>query len=179
MSIATSTLTVQNVAPTILAVNQGPFAAGQEAVVRVDFSDPAAGYDPLTLEFDVNNDGIFETAGEVNPDQRSGVGRFTLAAPGSYPVVVRVSDGDGGVVTTSATLSVVPTVNFSVASSSISETAGTVIVQATLSHALPAAVSIPLMLPADLHLAGVMCSERVSDICGGEPHGISDADDQR
>jgi PKD repeat protein len=82
---------VANVAPTVTSVtNNGPVDEGSAVTVTVTASDPAGSNDPLTYEFDFDNDGGYEVSGSDNWAQH------TYADNGSYTVGVRVTDGDGG-----------------------------------------------------------------------------------
>jgi hypothetical protein len=105
-AVASATVTVNNVAPTIVAVtNNGPINEGSSAAIAVNASDPAGANDPLTLEFDCNNDQTFETT----------TGTCAFTDNGSFTVNVRVSDGDGGVTTGSTVVivnNVPPTATF-------------------------------------------------------------------
>ncbi|HXF51919.1 MAG TPA: PKD domain-containing protein [Dehalococcoidia bacterium] len=101
---------VANVAPTITDVtNDGPVNEGSSATVTVSATDPAGAFDPLAYEFDCDNNGTYE----VGPQPGDASSCF-FADDGVYTVVVRVSDGDGGVATGStwvAVNNVAPTVN--------------------------------------------------------------------
>jgi len=92
-------LVVNNVAPTITAKFQ--VAPIPEASVStsgnlvVQATDPAGSNDPLVYEFDCDNNGSYETP--AHPSTSAADCYFP--DNGSYPVPVRVSDGDGGVAT--------------------------------------------------------------------------------
>lgn len=95
-------LTVNNAAPTISAVtNNGPIAAGGSATISVNASDPAGPADPLSYEFDCGNDGAFEVTAQAGNNATC-----IFATAGAFPVNVRVSDDDGGIVTGSTTVTV-------------------------------------------------------------------------
>jgi PKD repeat protein len=101
------TVTVDNVAPTASASNSGPINEGQQAMITVAATDPAGASDPLTYEYDSNNDGIYEVSSQSNTHS------FVFANSGPNVVNVRVTDGDGGVALASTTVTVknvVPTV---------------------------------------------------------------------
>ena len=114
-----ATVVVNNVAPTITAVNNnGPIDEGSSASISVTASDPAGVNDPLSYEFDCNNDGIYEVG-----RQASNTAICFFGDNGSFQVNVRVSDGDGGDDTDSTTVAVnnvAPTATFA-ASSPINE----------------------------------------------------------
>jgi VCBS repeat-containing protein len=139
--IATATVTVHNVPPTLHGLGGGPVAAGQEVAVFVHATDPADYEDSLLYEFDFDNDGTFETTGSG-----LGVGRYTFTATGNYTVSVRVSDGDGGVATASTTVDVLTTVSFTAASGTASEGSGMVTIQAELGEAQLTDVLVPLFV---------------------------------
>src|ERR671937_410712 len=98
----TGSVTVNNVAPTIVSVtNDGPIDEGGSATITVTATDPAGAADPLSYEFDCNNDGLYE----VGP-QAGNSHACSFANNGSKQVNVRVSDGDGGSATGSTTVTV-------------------------------------------------------------------------
>jgi hypothetical protein len=101
-------VTVTNVAPVIsMVANNGPVNEGSPVMVTVTASDAAGANDPLTYQFDCNNDGTYDLS------QSSNIGNCTIYDQGVHPVVVRVNDGDGGVdtETTSVTVAnVAPTI---------------------------------------------------------------------
>ncbi len=83
-SLATTSVEVQNIAPTIsLVTNNGPVAANGEARISIHATDPAGSQDPLLYELDLNSDGIFETSSS------SGLIVTSFAAAGSYVVPIR------------------------------------------------------------------------------------------
>ncbi|MBV7328668.1 PKD domain-containing protein [Chloroflexi bacterium TSY] len=86
----TTTVTVQNVVPTIQSVtNDGPVNQGQPATITVVATDPI---DPLSYQFDCDGDSTFE----IGP-QTANTATCTFSTPGNFTVAVRVSDDDGGV----------------------------------------------------------------------------------
>jgi len=104
----TSTTVITNVAPSVNA--GGPYTGDEGTFISLNgasATDPAGINDPLTYEWDLDNDGIiFETPGQVVS--------FNASDDGSFPVGLRVSDDDGGVTITSAIVNVnnlAPTVN--------------------------------------------------------------------
>lgn len=95
-------VTVANVAPTIVSVtNDGPVDEGSSATVTVTATDPAGPNDPLTYEFDCDNDGTYE----VGPQSGNSAGCF-FGDDGTFTVNVRVDDGDGGSATGSTAVTV-------------------------------------------------------------------------
>ena len=97
---ATTTVSIANLNPIIISItNTGPVDPGAPITVTVQAIDP--GNDSLTYSFDWNNDGVYDIV-----DQTSNVATTILAGSGSFPVVVRVRDGDGGEVTGAITLHV-------------------------------------------------------------------------
>lgn len=101
-TIADGSVSIRNVAPSIAHVtNSGPSDSGDDVTIAVTASDPAGLRDPLTYEFDCDDNGQFE----IGP-QAAGSARCTFAAPGGHTVRVRVRDGDGGADTATTTVSV-------------------------------------------------------------------------
>jgi PKD repeat protein len=101
-------INVTNVAPTAVLANSGTVDEGGTVTFTATATDPAGAADPLTYEFDFNNDGTFE----VN-NGSSNVANFLFPDSGTYAVNVRVSDGDGGQTVASTTViinNVAPTV---------------------------------------------------------------------
>src|SRR5262249_14547171 len=91
-----------NVPPTISAVsNSGPAVEGGSVMVTVTAGDVAGGNDPLSYEFDFNNDGVYE----VGP-QPGNTAAMSFATAGQFIVGVRVTNGDGGAATSSTTVTV-------------------------------------------------------------------------
>ena len=102
-------VTVNNVAPT--ADTGGPYTVDEGGTITLlgSGTDPAGAADPLTFEWDLDDNGSFETSG-ASP-VFSAVG---LDGPTSRTIHLRVSDGDGGVTVATTTVSVVnvaPTAN--------------------------------------------------------------------
>ncbi|EGF27639.1 aggregation factor core protein MAFp3, isoform C, partial [Rhodopirellula baltica WH47] len=101
-------LTVENVAP--VANAGGPYAIAEGDSVTLDASatsDVAADLPDSIFVWDLDNDGVFDDALGLNPE----VSWETLQSlgindNGSYPVAVRVFDGDGGVDEASAIINV-------------------------------------------------------------------------
>jgi hypothetical protein len=97
-----------NHAPTASA--GGPYAVAEGGAVALSGSGSDSDGDPLAYEWDLDNNGTFETPGQ-NPS-------FSAAAidgPATRTVTLRVSDGKGGSATSSATVSVTnvaPTATF-------------------------------------------------------------------
>ncbi|HUM68627.1 MAG TPA: ExeM/NucH family extracellular endonuclease, partial [Chloroflexota bacterium] len=80
----------------------GPYVVveGGSVLVTAVGADPDG--DPLTYEWDLDNDGLFETAG-----QSATFSAALLSAPGSHTIVARVTDTGGLTATDQATVSVV------------------------------------------------------------------------
>ena len=89
-----------NVPPTILSVTTvEPIAvAGSPVTLKVSATD--AGGATLTYAFDFNNDG------DDDVSNTTGQATFTFPADGTYPVNIQVSDGNGGVTTTTINIQV-------------------------------------------------------------------------
>jgi hypothetical protein len=102
----TTTVTVNNVDPTITAVtNDGPIDEGSSATITVTATDPADVNDPLQYEFDCDSSGGYEVGPQVSNSTLCSFaddGSFTVPVP----VPVRVTDGDGGSATDSTTVTV-------------------------------------------------------------------------
>src|SRR5262249_40002450 len=81
----TTTITILNVPPTISAVlTNSPINEGSGVTVTVLASDPAGPLDPLSYEFDFDNDGTYEVGPQV-----SNTTTHLFADNGSYRVNVR------------------------------------------------------------------------------------------
>jgi PKD repeat protein len=92
---------VVNAPPVIASVsNDRPVAEGEPVHVAVTATDPDGPAQPLTYEFDFDNDGTFETAGA------DAVALHTFADEGTYVIPVRVRDADGGEATGTTTVAV-------------------------------------------------------------------------
>jgi hypothetical protein len=102
----TAIVTINNVAPTITSVsNNGPINEGSSATITVIATDPAGASDPLSYEFDCDNNGSYE----IGPQPGNSAScSFGDDGNGSYQVNVRVTDGDGGVAIGSTTITVNP-----------------------------------------------------------------------
>ncbi len=103
-------VTVDNVAPTADA--GGPYLTFDDTPIALSGtgSDPAGALDPLTFAWDLDGDGNFGEigAGATRGNETGANPTFdpTGLAAGSYTVTLRVSDGDGGVTTDTATVNV-------------------------------------------------------------------------
>src|SRR5207302_4222561 len=98
----TTNVVVNNVAPTITSVtNNGPINEGGSATITVTATDPAGAADPLSYEFDCNNDLSYE----IGP-QAGNSTSCTFNDNGPKQVNVRVSDGDGGTTVGATTVTV-------------------------------------------------------------------------
>jgi hypothetical protein len=120
----TRTVTVRNLNPTISSVtNSGPVSEGSAATVTVSASDIAGILDPLSYEFDFDNNGTYE----VGP-QSSSSAAHAFADNGTYQVNVRVTDGDGGSATGNTTVivnNVAPAIALALSSAEINENEST------------------------------------------------------
>jgi len=97
----TASVTTVNLPPAIAGVaDTGPVLRTFPVTVTITASDPAGARDPLTYEFDFDNDGTYEVSGSLSSAQH------TYAVAGIYPVTVRVSDDDGGVATSNTSVTV-------------------------------------------------------------------------
>src|SRR5262249_10476847 len=91
---ATATVSVKviNVPPAITTVtNDGPIDEGFSATITVTASDPGGQGDPLSYEFDCDDDGVYE----IGP-QASNSASCAFSDNGNFAVPVRVTDSDGG-----------------------------------------------------------------------------------
>jgi hypothetical protein len=87
--VATDTASVQvaNVPPRANA--GGPYTTPVSVTVTLTGNGTDVPSDPLTFDWDLDNDGTFETPGRIV--------NYTWAVTGTYTVVLRVDDGDGGI----------------------------------------------------------------------------------
>src|SRR3569623_1317100 len=104
-----TTVTVVTVAPTALA--GGPYAVNEGGTVVLAGSGSDIAGDPLTYAWDLDGDGIFGESGvdALYGDENVQNPTFNAAnldGPATLPVSLRVSDGDGGVTTVRATVTV-------------------------------------------------------------------------
>jgi hypothetical protein len=93
-----ATVTVQNMAPTIISTG-GPYTAtvGIARTLVATATDVPA--DTLTYDWDLDDDGFFD-------DGTGSVVTYTWATTGIYTVTLRVDDGDGGIATDETTVNV-------------------------------------------------------------------------
>lgn len=91
---------VRNVAPTIQAVDVGSALEGFLVQLDVSATDPGAASDPLTYEFDFDNNGTYEVS--------SGASAASHVFPdnGVYPIRIRVHDQNNGQATRTVNVSV-------------------------------------------------------------------------
>lgn len=135
----TTTIVVTNQAPQITNVtNTSPVSAGQSVTIAVMATDAGLANDPLTYQFDFDNDGNFDVSGSNASVSHS------FAQSGVHPVGVRVTDGDGGVATGSTTVYARPTVQFTATTSSVSEGDVDVNIEAQLNVAWPFEITVPV-----------------------------------
>lgn len=92
----TVNVTINNVPPTANA--GGPYNTTVDTPVTLSGSGSDIPADPLTYNWDLDNNGTFETAGQTVD--------FTSSTTGTYTVVLQVSDDDGGSTTASTTVQV-------------------------------------------------------------------------
>jgi hypothetical protein len=93
--------TVANLPPRISSItNDGPIQEGRAVHLIVTATDPDGIGQPLTYEFDFDNDGTFETS------NNTGIAQATFPHEGTFVVAVRVIDADGGVSTGFTTVEV-------------------------------------------------------------------------
>jgi len=92
----TAQIVVGNSPPTADAA--GPYTGGEGGLIVLTGSGTDSDNDPLTYDWDLDQDGVFETPGPV----------VTHSWPddGDYTVTLRVDDGRGGVATDEATVTV-------------------------------------------------------------------------
>jgi ELWxxDGT repeat protein len=101
------TLTLNNTAPTVASANYN-IVEGDSLTLLATASDPAGVLDPLVYGWDLDNDGSFDDATGSNPT----VTWAQLVALGLnngqvvHPISVRVNDGDGGITTASASITI-------------------------------------------------------------------------
>jgi hypothetical protein len=99
---STTGVTVINVPPVITSTyNNGPVDEGGNATITITASDAASVNDPLSYEFDCDNDGEYEIGSQESPNALC-----SFVNDGNFTVGVRVADGDGGVDTDSTAVSV-------------------------------------------------------------------------
>ena len=135
-------------------------ARGAPVTVTVSAADVPG--DPLWYEFDFDGNGSFDIA------NATGVAEHTYALAGTYPVNVRVTDGDGGETAGSTTVRVLPILTFAASGSSVSESAGDVAIEARLSDALPVDLVLPLAVSGTAaDLARLRRSPATPGDCGG------------
>ena len=90
-----------NIDPTISSVtNNGPVNEGSSVTITVSASDVGEYYDPLSYEFDCDNDGDYEVGPQASNSTNC------TAGGSDTQVNVRVTDDDGGEATDSTTVAV-------------------------------------------------------------------------
>lgn len=110
IALVSTMVSIVNVAPTADA--GGPYLAFEDTTITLSGSgsDPAGAADPLTFTWDLDGDGIFgETGGAAARGNEVGANPTfnpTGLSTGAYTVSLRVSDGDGGITTDTATVNV-------------------------------------------------------------------------
>ncbi len=97
-------VTINNVAPGITQVGHSlPTDEGTAITITITASDP--GNDTLSYGFDWDGNGLFTDPGDI-AGQAANQASHTWNTQGSYSITLRVDDGDGGVVTTTSSLTV-------------------------------------------------------------------------
>jgi predicted extracellular nuclease len=99
-------LNLANQGPTVDA--GGPYAVVQGSTVQVHATGSDPDGDPLTYAWDLDNNGSYET-----PGQTATFDATLLLAPQTLTIGVQVSDGQGGIATDPASISVVAAYAFS------------------------------------------------------------------
>jgi hypothetical protein len=144
-----TTVTVSNVAPSLNSItDNGPRPEGSVLTITLNASDPAGAADPLLFEFDCDNSGDYEIS------QATNAAGCVFFEQGAYPVPVRVSDGDGGVVTGTRAVTITnapPQVNSVTNSGPINEGGSALI---TISASDPAGSNDPLQYEFDCNNDG-------------------------
>jgi hypothetical protein len=98
----TTTVTVNNVAPTILSLtNSGPITEGSSVTITLTATDPGGSSDPLTYAFDCDNDGNYEVGPQIGNSATCFFGDN-----GVYTVRGRVADSNGGSANTTTEVTV-------------------------------------------------------------------------
>jgi len=101
MATGTTTITVTPQALSVTATNNGPVRRSQPATVTVTAGQELS--DDLRYSFDWNNDGVYEIENQAGNSAAT-----SFPATGSKTVGVRVVDADGGVATSTTTVTVTP-----------------------------------------------------------------------
>jgi hypothetical protein len=99
-NVGTTTVTVNNVAPTADA--GGPYSVDEGDSVALSGSGTDAPGDTLTYAWDLDDDGDFDDATGPTPTFDA----TSLDGPDTVTVTLQVSDGDGGVTTDTTTITV-------------------------------------------------------------------------
>ena len=101
--------TLFNVNPVAVLSDTLTVNEGERGVLSVHIADAGTIHDPLTVKWDLNNDGVFD-------DDKGGIALFDARAidgPAIHPIAVQVTDDEGGVTIVTGTvtiLNVAPTV---------------------------------------------------------------------
>jgi hypothetical protein len=115
-----TTVNIINADPEITNVtNNGPITEGSSAFITVTATDPAGADDPLSYEFDCDDDSAYE----IGP-QPADSASCAFADNGDFQVNVRVADDDGGETTGATTVTVnnvAPTATFANTSGTVNE----------------------------------------------------------
>ena len=106
IGVGSLVVVVSNVAPTIVSVVADPSqlpSAGGDSTITVTATDPAGDNDPLLNSFDCDGDNVFDVGPQAG---NTATCSFTEEDVGVNTVNVQVDDQDGGVVTSSTTVTV-------------------------------------------------------------------------
>jgi PKD repeat protein len=89
-------VTVENLSPT--ADSGGPYLGAVDTPLTLTGSGGDVSADTLTYAWDLNDDATFDQFGQIVT--------YTWTVSGTYPVLLQVSDEDGGVATSTTTVQV-------------------------------------------------------------------------
>ena len=92
LNATSAPLRIANVAPTATLSGALTINEGEVGLITVLTNDPGSDYDPFAIEWDLDNDGIFDDSDQptIRFDARS------LNGPLTRPIAVRVTDDEGG-----------------------------------------------------------------------------------
>ncbi len=95
-------LVVSNANPTAVLSDTFMVNEGEWGILRVSVDDAGTTYDPLTVAWDLNNDGVFN-------DASGAIALFdarTVDGPATQPIAVKVTDDEGGQVVVSSVVAI-------------------------------------------------------------------------
>ncbi len=149
--IGSTTVEVRNVVPTISLVTQNsPINPGTPLLLSINATDPAGVDDPLTYQFDLDGDLVYEISGAANTISQ------TLFDSGAYTVNFAVRDDDGGIATGTIPITILaitppvfdptspPLVWFKESYRSIPESVGEILLSVNISRAFDEEVVVPI-----------------------------------